>query len=99
MWTNLCKTSEIKDGEGKVVETPSTPVALFKTGGKIYALLNTCPHRGGPLGEGSLDSDRVTCPWHAWEFDVTTGKCLTMEGAQQTRYPTKVENGEVFVDL
>ena len=99
MWTQVCKISEIEEGRSKVVETPSQPIALFKTGGKVYALFNTCPHRGGPLGEGYLEGTEVTCPWHAWTFDVRTGECSTMPGTRQPRYPVKVDGEDVLVDI
>src|SRR2546427_7356751 len=47
--------------------------SLFNVDGTYYAINNSCAHRGGPLGEGELDGRVVTCPWHAWRWDVTTG--------------------------
>jgi nitrite reductase/ring-hydroxylating ferredoxin subunit len=49
-------------------------VAVFNVDGKFYVLKNECPHAGGPLGEGFLDGPVVTCPWHGWQFDVTSGQ-------------------------
>ena len=74
-------------------------VALFNADGQFCALDDVCPHRGGPLGEGYLEGSSVTCPWHAWEFDVKTGECKTTEGMKQKTYATKVENGELFVEV
>jgi nitrite reductase/ring-hydroxylating ferredoxin subunit len=51
-------------------------VAVFNVGGEFYAIDNSCPHRGGPLGEGELEDCIVTCPWHEFRFDVRTGKCI-----------------------
>ena len=50
---------------------------LFNVGGKFYALDGICPHQGGPLGKGSLTGCIVTCPWHGFQFDVTTGQHQT----------------------
>ena len=99
MWRLAIKVSELASNSGRTLDLGETSVALFNVDGKFYAMQNICIHRGGPLGEGSLDSGRVTCPWHAWEFDVKTGACLTMQGSQLKTYPTKVQNGEVFVEI
>ena len=99
MWQAAAKASEIAKGFGRTVEVAGQKLALFHVGGKFYALADTCPHRGGPLGEGHLEGTQVTCPWHAWQFDVVSGKCDTMEGAKQKTYPVKEEKGQLFVDL
>ena len=99
MWHAVAKVSEVAEGSCRTVEAAGLKVALFNVVGKFYALQDACFHRGGPLGDGYLEGVNITCPWHAWEFDVTTGSCLTMEGAKQTTYPTKVENGEIYVDI
>lgn len=99
MWRAAGRASEWAAGSGRTVELEGKKIALFHSGGKFYALADACIHRGGPLGQGHLEEGRVTCPWHAWDFEVKSGKCLTMEGAKQPVFPVKVENGELFVDL
>ena len=99
MWHSAAKSSDLPKGSGKSLEVAGQRVALFNVDGKYYALADSCMHRGGPLGEGHLDGTRVTCPWHAWDFDVKTGECHTMQGAKQKSYPTKIENDQIFVDL
>ena len=99
MWHAAAKASDIAKGSALSVEVSGKKLALFNLNGKFHALSDLCIHRGGPLGGGHVEEGRVTCPWHAWEFDVKTGSCLTMEGASQKRYAVKVEKGEVFVDL
>lgn len=74
-------------------------VALFNVDGEFHALDGVCPHAGGPLGEGTLKGTIVTCPWHGWQFDVTTGRhCLTA-AIQHTRFPVRVDGDEVYVQL
>ncbi len=99
MWHNLGKITDIPKNTGRTFSLGTASIALFNLGGKFYAMQNACIHRGGPLGEGSLVSGRVTCPWHAWEFDVKTGACSTLKGATQKTYPTKTKNQEVFVEV
>ncbi len=70
------KVSELQPGTCKSVELREVGVALFNIDGTIYALDNTCPHAGGPLGEGNLEGNLVACPWHGWKFDVQTGTCM-----------------------
>jgi nitrite reductase/ring-hydroxylating ferredoxin subunit len=59
----------------------------------------TCPHMGGPLGEGDLDGNVVSCPWHGWQFDVMTGNCVIRPGLKQDIYPVKVEGDDLLIDL
>lgn len=89
--------SDLKPGENKVVNVNGTEVALFNVGGEFFAMTNTCPHRGGPLGEGFLESDVVTCPWHGWKFNVKTGVSPVVPTAKVATYQVKVEGNEVMV--
>jgi nitrite reductase (NADH) small subunit len=75
-------------------------VVLTLVGAEIYALADTCVHRGGPLSEGKLSGTRLTCPWHGWMYDVRTGQS-TFPGRGQAVpcYPARVENGDVWVTL
>ena len=98
MWVAVAKFSELEEGKGKAVIANSKEVALFKREGKIYALDNVCPHRGGPLGEGELDGDEIVCPWHAWGFDVKTGKCHTASDIQQPMFKVKIQGNDILVD-
>ena len=95
----VATTDEVPAGEGRVVEAAGKTLALFNVDGTYYALDNTCAHRGGPLGEGDLEGTVVTCPWHAWRWDVTTGANVNNPAVKMTCFPVKVENGEVLVEL
>ncbi|MFQ5896474.1 MAG: Rieske (2Fe-2S) protein, partial [Nitrospinota bacterium] len=87
--------SEIAPGTGCAVEVKGKEVALFNVGGTFYAIDNTCTHQGGPLGE--LEGNIVTCPWHEWQYDVTTGELA--EGCEGVKKcPVKVEGDDVLVD-
>ena len=55
------------------VDAAGTPVAVYRVGGRLYALEARCPHVGGPLDQGPLEKTRVTCPWHGSMFDVREG--------------------------
>jgi nitrite reductase (NADH) small subunit len=90
---------EIPAGEIRAVQVGEKEVALAHVEGKFYAISNECLHRGGPLGEGSMQGAVVTCPWHGWEFDVMTGKACLNPGVGVQTYATEIRGDEVFVDL
>jgi nitrite reductase (NADH) small subunit len=75
------------------------PYAICNVGGEIRALYGTCPHHGGPLGQGALDGGTVTCPWHAWPFDSSTGECEFNRDLRIPTYAVRIESGDVLVDL
>ena len=66
----VVEVSDFYPGEGKTVQVGERELALFNVAGKFHCVDNVCPHRGGPLGEGTLEGSVVTCPWHGWRFDV-----------------------------
>ena len=98
-WHKVAKVSDIADGASQSLKVAGQAIGLFRLEGKFYALQNHCLHRGGPLADGHMESSVVTCPWHAWQFDVKTGECLTMAGAKLKTFNTKVEKDEVFVEV
>ncbi len=89
--------SELAPGTCKPVEAGGKVVALFNVDGNIYALDNTCLHRGGPLGEGTLNGDVVTCPWHGWEYNVRTGEKVNVPAVKVATYPVQVEGNDIKV--
>lgn len=91
--------SEVPVGAGRVVEVEGRALALFNLGGVFHAIDNRCPHRGGPLGEGDVDGSLVTCPWHAWRWDVTTGANANSPAVRVSCFPASVDGGDVFVEL
>jgi nitrite reductase/ring-hydroxylating ferredoxin subunit len=98
--SDLIKVAEVSDlqpGEGKTVVAGSQELALFNVGGKFYCVDNVCPHRGGPLGEGTLDGTVVTCPWHGWRFDVCTGTSPVIPTAKVQAFECVVEGNDVKV--
>ena len=90
---------EVGEGEGRVVDVEGRTLALFNVGGMFYAIDNSCPHRGGPLGEGDVQERIVVCPWHAWRWDVTTGRNANNPAVTVACYPVRVEPDGVFVEL
>src|SRR5262249_27988199 len=95
----VADTSEIPAGQGRVLEVAGRQIALFNIDGRFFAMDNTCPHRGGPLGDGMLGGSVVTCPWHGWQFDCTSGKSTRNPAVGVACYPTIVEGTSVAVEL
>lgn len=99
MWHTVSALDDIAEGSGREFTVAGRIVAVYRTASEVYAIDGICAHAGGPLGKGMLRGCIVTCPWHGWQFDVSTGRhCLTPHIAQ-TKFPCKVEAGQILVDL
>ncbi|MBI2899824.1 MAG: Rieske 2Fe-2S domain-containing protein [Planctomycetes bacterium] len=89
--------AELPPGTSKEFHIGSFTVALFNIAGAVHAVQGDCPHQGGPIADGTLDGTVVTCPWHQWTFDVTTGSCLSVTGSVLRRYEVRIEGEDVWV--
>jgi nitrite reductase (NADH) small subunit len=97
-WIEACKVDELPSGSRKLIKVHNIEIALFNLEGRIYAVTNRCPHRGGPLVRGFIDSaGGVKCPMHGWRFDLRDGR--SERPARATVYPVKVENGLLYLSL
>jgi nitrite reductase/ring-hydroxylating ferredoxin subunit len=88
----VARVSEIPPGHRKIVELGGRSIGVFNVGGHFHALRNQCPHQGGPLCQGSIqgtaaasspgeyrwerEGEILRCPWHGWEFDITSGRSV-----------------------
>ncbi len=97
----VVKASEISQHERKTVDADGISVAVFRIGSKYYALENTCPHQGGPLGDGDfVDGATVACPWHGWTFDVRTGLNTKFPDTIKIKtFPVKVEGEDIKITI
>lgn len=93
----VAKLSEVAVGGSKIVEVSGKPIALFNVEGQVFALDNTCRHQGGPLGEGTLEGNVVTCPWHMWEYNVSTGELTGNPSIKVASYAVQVEGDDIKV--
>jgi nitrite reductase (NADH) small subunit/3-phenylpropionate/trans-cinnamate dioxygenase ferredoxin subunit len=93
----VARTHDVPPGTGKVVEANGRLIALFNVAGTFYALDNTCLHRGGPVGEGDLEDAIVTCPWHGFQYDVTTGRNVFDVQVGLETFAVRVEGDEVSI--
>lgn len=93
------KKAEVPSGTIREFQLDGKTVAVANVGGKLFAINNVCLHRGGPLGQGELDGQIVTCPWHGWRYDVTNGKLVTNPAVGGETYPIEVRGDDIFVDI
>jgi 3-phenylpropionate/trans-cinnamate dioxygenase ferredoxin subunit len=111
----VAAVSEIPPGARKLVQAGGRAIVVFNLGGEFFALGNRCPHRGGSLCQGRLTGlvqseepgiyrysrrgEIIRCPWHAWEFDIRTGKSWCDPDRVRARhYAVSVEKGEKLVE-
>jgi nitrite reductase (NADH) small subunit len=92
------KKDEIPAGTIREFQVNGKTIALANVDGTFYAVNNTCLHRGGPLGQGELEDKVVTCPWHGWQYDVTTGKVTMNPSVGVDTYAVEVRGEDIFVD-
>ena len=96
-YSPVCRADEVPPGQARLVRVEGREIALFNVGGTFHATEDTCLHAGGPLHEGTLDGPVVTCPWHSWTFDVSTGQCHLNPLVKLVRYAVRVRDGTVEV--
>ena len=93
----IAKVSDVPPGSCISVEADGVGVALCNLNGSFYALNNTCPHAGGPLGEGTLLGEILECPWHGWRYNVRTGERPENPDFKVTCYAVEVEGERIHV--
>jgi nitrite reductase (NADH) small subunit len=98
-FVEVLKTTDLPVGRIRAVTVDGRTIALYHTASGFFATDNTCPHRGGPLAEGDLIGDEITCPWHLWGFDVATGLCAGNREIAVATHEVRVEDDRVMVKL
>lgn len=89
----------LSSGEITEVIIAGTAIALCNVEGQFHAVSNTCPHAGGPIGEGRLEGTVVACPYHGWRYDVRDGRCFTQDDVRLPTYEVRVVGDAVCVRL
>jgi nitrite reductase (NADH) small subunit len=99
-FVRICSESEVPV-EGEVAEfmVQGRALCVAHVNGSIAVLDGTCPHEGGPLGEGIIEDGRVVCPWHAYGFDPRSGASDQDPDVKAEVLEAKVENGDLVVKL
>ena len=98
--TIVAKSSEVSIGKAIAVDVAGKRIALFNINGKFFAIDDECTHASGPLSEGEIDGNTVTCPWHGATFDVSSGLATgapAFEGVKS--YKITVEGENISIEL
>jgi nitrite reductase (NADH) small subunit len=96
---DIAALDDIPRQGARVVKTPIGCIAVFRTADdRLFALDDRCPHKGGPLSEGIVHGTAVTCPLHAWVFDLATGRAQGADDGSVRTYPVRAEQGRVLLD-
>lgn len=98
-WIDAGTAIDIPDKCARIVSAPGGEgIAVFRYDGKVSAVSNRCAHQMGPLGEGRIVDGCVTCPWHGWQYDPSTGRSPPPFVERVATYNVRVSNGHVFVN-
>jgi len=99
-WTLICRVDDILPlGARRVARSQGLPVAVFRTADdRVFALLDRCPHKAGPLSQGIVYGDAVACPLHNWSIQLADGRARAPDEGCTPAFACKVEAGMVFLD-
>jgi nitrite reductase (NADH) small subunit len=99
-WKTICKVEDIPMlGARRVRRAQGHEVAVFRNAeNKVFALLDRCPHKGGPLSQGIVYGETVACPLHNWQIDLSDGCAQAPDVGCAQRFAVRVENGEIALN-
>ena len=98
-WYEIMPFDDLWIGEMLGVEVGGVNLLLLNVEDDVRAFLDRCPHRASPLSEGNLEGLTLTCATHLWEFNVMTGRWINPESSELIRFPVRVENGMIYVEV
>lgn len=90
---------EFADGVPKLLQVHEKPVAIFRIGEEFFAIDDRCPHRGGPLSEGTIADGKITCPWHQAVYDLRSGDATSGNGKRLKTFRVSVQHDEVYLEI
>lgn len=95
----VARTADIAPGQAKQVQAGGRKIAIVNVAGRFHAVNDECPHFGGPMALGKVDGAKLSCPWHGWTFDVTTGENVHSPILALKCFEVKVEGDEILVKV
>jgi 3-phenylpropionate/trans-cinnamate dioxygenase ferredoxin subunit len=99
-FVEIAPVDELPNGERLFVEIEGKPLVIFNIAGQFFSIGDVCSHDDGPVGEGDIEGYNITCPRHGAEFDIRTGKVVSMPAVVDIpAYPVKVVNGMIQVGI
>ena len=94
---SVARLADLGERDRLLVRVGEEPVVLVRVDGRVHALRDACPHRGGSLSQGDQDGCLLYCPLHAWAFDIRTGASPTHPGTRARIYAVRVIGDEIQV--
>jgi nitrite reductase (NADH) small subunit len=99
-WIKIGSLNDIPRRGARCVATPRGRVAVFRTGDdQVFATVDRCPHKGGPLSQGIVHGTSVTCPLHNWVISLETGKAQGADDGAVRTIPVKIEGDQLFIAI
>lgn len=98
-FVRVARRADVSSGAATIVRAGRYEVAIFDVRGELRAYENCCPHQGGPIGEGIVEDDTVTCPWHAWCFNLNDGSMTIGSFAALRRFDVRVNGDAIEVSV
>ena len=100
-WVVVCRREDLQRGRGWPVHVGGLNLAVFDLGTHLAVIENMCLHVGNPIDDGFVSGGCVTCPWHGWRYDLTTGDHMTAFGNRPglRTFPVREQDGEVLVEV
>lgn len=97
-WQRICALTDIPRLGARVVKHPDGDIAIFRNNeDEVFAVLDKCPHKGGPLSQGIVFGKTVACPMHGWNIDLETGTAMAPDKGSTQKFEVKVETGVIFL--
>jgi nitrite reductase (NADH) small subunit len=99
-WIPVCKLDDIPVLGARCVQRPKgAPVAVFRNAQhQVFALLDRCPHKGGPLSQGIVYGNHVACPLHNWQIDLTDGCAQAPDEGCSSRFSVQIQDDQVLLN-
>lgn len=98
-FVRVAAVTDVPEGSIREFSAEGKAIAVANVAGEFYAIDNQCLHNGGPLADGPMEGKMVICPWHGWEYDVTTGKVGQNPTVGVDCYPVEVRGADLFVKV
>jgi nitrite reductase (NADH) small subunit len=99
-WRPVCAVDAIPRLGSRVLQYGTDDIALFRTrDDRVFALYDRCPHKGGPLSQGLVHGERVTCPLHGWNIELESGAAVAPDEGCARRVAVRVQDGQVYLAL
>jgi len=99
-WTKVVALQDIPKLGSRLVRSAKGEIAIFRTeDDRVFALHNSCPHKGGPLSQGIVYGDKVACPLHNWRISLVDGQAEEPDEGHTACFAVKVEDGAVYLEI